>query len=337
MAQINPRTFADAKQLADNIYEVILTNWGNRGQKQDPNNGSIQYPPVKSIPNLPGREQAIPIIPIAGTGDFLLPPIPSLSAIAIAPRSNIDRCIINYASLPQTPSTLLADPFLNVLMPCTIEQGFVNKAGILESEQILSVGAPLIGQQPGPVIVRAHWAGWFNDVYFPLVGGGLFGEPFGTAIQDTYILDDNGSNNAAWLNPELRLLLYLNGAAALPPPKRAPFRDTFLCRPPATSEIMRVVPIIGRKHVQVLIDALASDVTVRITAVSTLIQASTNDGNATFANLSTEEVALTASTLVTGGTQTIFKFDNPGLTYMIIRGSSLFVTSFTQVTIDAFD
>lgn len=337
MAQINPRTFADAKQLADNIYEVILTNWGNRGQKQDPNNGSIQYPPVKSLPNLPGREQAIPIVPLAGTGDFLLPPIPSLSAIGIAPRSNIDRCIVNYTSLPQTPPTLLADPFINVLMPCEIAQGFINKGGILESEQILSSGASLIGQQPGPIVIRAHPAAWFNDVYFPLVGGGPFGQPFGTAIQDSYIITNNGSNGAAWLNPELRLLLYLNGAAALPPQKRAPFRDTFLCRPPATSEIMRVVPIIGRKHVQVVIDALASDVTFRITSVSTLIDASTNDGNAAFANLSTEEIALTPSTLVGGGTQLIVKFDNPGLSYMIIRGTSLFVTSFTQVTIDAFD
>jgi len=337
MAQINPRTFADAKQLADNIYEVILTNWGNRGQKQDPNNGSIQYPPVKSLPNLPGRAQAIPIVPLAGTGDFLLPPIPSLSAIAIAPRSNIDRCIVHYAGLPQTPSTLLADPFISPLMPCTIEQGFINKGGILESEQVLAVGASLIGQQPGPIIIRAHPAGWFNDVYFPLVGGGLFGDPFGTAIQDSYLIDVNGGAPAPWLNPELRLMLYLNGAAALPPQKRAPFRDTWLCRPPATSEIMRVVPIIGRRHVQVLIDALASDVTFRITAVVQSQAASTNDGNAEFVNLSTEEVALTASTLLTGGTQAIVKFDNPGLTYMIIRASSLFVTSFTQVTIDAFD
>lgn len=337
MAQINPRTFADAKQLADNIYELILTNWGNRGQKQDPNNGSISYPPLKSIPNLPGREQAIPIVPLTGTGDFLLPTIPSLSAIAISPRSNIDRCIINYASLPQTPPTLLADPFVSVLMPCTIEQGFVNKGGILESEQLLAVGAPLIGQQPGPVIVRAHWAGWYNDVYFPLVGGGPFGQPFGTAIQDSYILSTNGSSPVAWLNPELRLLLYLNGAAALPPPKRAPFRDTFLARAPATSEIMRVLPIMGRKHVQVLCDALGSDVTVQITGVVTLVQPSTNDGNATFANLSTEEVALSTSTLVTGGTQVIFKFDNPGLTFMIIRATSAFVTGFIEVTTDMFD
>ena len=35
MAQINPRTFADAVRLGDNMYELILTNWGNRGARLD--------------------------------------------------------------------------------------------------------------------------------------------------------------------------------------------------------------------------------------------------------------------------------------------------------------
>jgi hypothetical protein len=331
MAQINPRTFADAKQLADGVYELILTNWGNRGQAQDLDNGSIQYPPIKSLPN-----GAIPIVPLPGTGDFLLPPIPSLSAIAIAPRSTVDRCIIHYASLQQASASLHVNAFDGLFLPCTIEQGFVNKGGILESEQELSVGAPLVGQQSGPVIVRAHRDTWFSDVYFPLVGGGPFGLPFGTAIDKSYIIDANGGNVGAWVNPTLRLLLYLNGATALPPLRRAPFRDVFDCRPPATSEIMRVVPIIGRRRVQVTIDALASSVTFQITGCTQAQFPASNTGP-TFVNFEIQEVNLAGPVLITGGTQQIFTFDQPGLTFMIIRGSSGFITSSTRVIIDAYD
>src|SRR5512143_1109016 len=119
MAQINPRTFADAIQLADNIYELILTNWGNRGLQQDQNNGSISYPPVKSLPN-----GSIPII-----GDFTLPLIPSLTAIAIAPRSTVDRCIINYTSLPQADPTLTITATTPGTSP--IDEGFVNQGNLL--------------------------------------------------------------------------------------------------------------------------------------------------------------------------------------------------------------
>jgi hypothetical protein len=255
MAQINPRTFSDAKQLGDNIYELILTNWGNRGLAQDADNGSISYPPVKSIPKTPPfTGTTIPII-----GEFTLPPIPSLSAIAIAPRSDLDRCILNFSSLPQTPPQQVP-PFVN------ISEGFVENGGILDTEQVLSVHAPLIGQLVGPIVIRAYPAHWFGDTYI-LSDGGTTKRPFGTAIDPARDVSNGLANpgRPLWTNPQLRLLLYLNGRGALPPPVRAPFHlERVHIFTTAVEELLLVVPIMGRKFVRIAYRAAFSDVDIKI-------------------------------------------------------------------------
>lgn len=254
MAQINPRTFADAKQLGDNIYELILTNWGNRGRLQDPNNGSIQYPPVKNIPNtstgfLPGG--AIPIV-----ADFLLPPIPSLFAIAIAPRSDVDECILNFPSLPQVPAVdTSCTPGAGGVFDAgtsksiSIPQGFVNYGGILETEQVLSIHAPLIGQQNGPILIRATRNSYFDDSYRPLDPAGM--NTFGTQLN----VLPNVVGGGFFKTPELRLLLYLTSKGTLPPPRRAPFYDLGSLIPfyPLAGGIPPVVyPCMGRRVIRIL-------------------------------------------------------------------------------------
>jgi hypothetical protein len=255
MAQINPRTFADAKQLADGVYELILTNWGNRGQAQDPDNGSISYPPVK---NLPGTSTAflpkgaIPIVP--SNGDFLLPPIPSLSGIAIAPRSDVDKCILNFPALPQQPAenTQTAVGQGGTLdgatgKSITIPQGFVNYGGELETEQELSVHAPLIGQLNGPILIRAHWTSYFDDSYTPIEPGGT--SKFGTQLNAL----PNNAGPGFFKTPELRLLLYLTSSGVLPPRERAPYYDAGVLKPfyPAGGAPPIVYPCMGRRAIRV--------------------------------------------------------------------------------------
>jgi len=315
MAQINPRTFADAIQLADNIYELILTNWGNRGLQQDLNNGSISYPPVKSNP-----DGTIPII-----GEFTLPLIPSLTAIAIAPRSTVDRCIINYTSLPQTATTLTpAAP--------TIDQGFVNQGNLLETEQVLSIHAPLIGQQPGPIVIRAHETSYFSDSFIP-IGNTIVApaQPFGTAIPP------NVSGAPVWTNPQLRLLLYLNGKAALPPPRRAPFHfatSSFTFTTANTQTVLAVVPFQGRRYARVNFKSGAGDIILNLTGVQ---WNGTPTGGPTWVINRNFEYPLAGPINITGPNSVSPIVENPGAAFLLVKAESTNLLDTVRFTVDVFD
>lgn len=316
MTQINPRTFSDAIQLADNVYELILTNWGNRGLMQDQFNGSISYPPVKSLPG-----GGIPII-----GDFTLPLIPSLAAIAIAPRSTVDRCIVNYTSLPQTPPELTAPDY-------SFARGFVNNGKMLETEQLLSIHSPLIGQQSGPILIRAHVTSYFSDAYTPIATS-IVGaqQPFGTAIPP------NVSGAPVWTNPQLRLLLYLNGKVALPPTKRAPFHFatanyTFTTFPLA-EELLAVVPFQGRRYARVNFKAGAGDVTLNITGVQWNSAPTAGPAWVIPRNI---EYPLAGPTVVIGPNSASLTVENPGAMFLLLKGTTTNLLDTVRFTIDVFD
>jgi hypothetical protein len=326
MAQINPRTFADAKQLADGVYELILTNWGNRGQKQDPNNGSIQYPPIKSLPN-----GAIPIVP--PNGIFLAPPIPSLTGIAISPRSDIDRCIVHFTPLQQTPSELSivppssADPSDNIHIP--IDEGFVNRGGQLLTEQIVSVDAPLIGRLVGPIIIRADVAHWFGDQIGTLGPGP--DQLFGTAIPDPPFTTISGKL-PVWTDPTLRLLLYFDPSPT-PPRKRAPFHYSFSSISGDSNEhLAKVVPVAGRQRIRIAVQArIGADVYIRATGAFNTAFGLPNGGG-----IINYEVPLLASTLIPGNTGALFDLPmQPNVSFLLV-----YLTNFvaaTELSIDAYD
>ena len=328
MAQINPRPFSDAIQLSDAIYELILTNWGNTGAAKDRDNGSLQYPPIKSITN-----GSIPYGVPTDSNAFLLPEIPGVSAIAISPRSDIDRAIIRYQGNQQVPPTFANIPTVPgfTLMPCTYTQGFFNKGGILETEQVVSVGAPLIGMQPGPIVVRAHPAGWFTDTVNPYGSGTAI--PFGTTLG----VGAASSEFPVWTNPELRLLLYFTGVAALPPGIRAPYHLAFGCSPPNGPgfTLIKVVPIMGRRHVKVAArNRAAGAVNVKLGGVVSRVLASNNV--APFGSVVSDELELVASTAIVGQAGTIFTLDHPGVTFLLLWANGAGIDA-VDFSIDAFD
>jgi len=314
MAQINPRSIVDATQLGDAVYELILTNWGNRGAKQDPNNGSLSYPPIKSNPN-----GSIPI-----EGMFMIPALPSLATIAIAPRSTVDRCVLHYTSLPQTPAALTPGA-------SAIDQGFVNEGSILETEQILSIHSPLIGQAPGPIIVRAHETSYFSDAYFKIGNDLSTPSTFGTALPP-------GPGGAlVWNNPELRLLLYLNGRVALPPVVRAPLHVALTSAFVANAEqLVAVVPITGRRYIRVQYRAAGVGATIRATGVQWNGQPATGP---TFVDDLNFEYPLVANTAVAADSTAILSIDNPGISFLLLYatpGAPILIEPI-RATIDAFD
>jgi hypothetical protein len=317
MAQINPRTFADAKQLADNVYELILTNWGNTGKAKDPNNGSISYPPVKNIPSTqaPGvlPEGAIPLAGLPPAVDFLLPPIPSLYGIAIAPRSDVDKCILTFPSLPQISAENTTTPFDGSVWDVFTEksinlsQGFVNYGGYLDTEQFLSVGAPLIGQLPGPIVIRALSEHYFTDSQFAQDPTGT--DTYGTALNNL----DNTTGPGFFWTPRLRLLLYLTAKTVLPPLKRAPFSTSgsLLALYPNFDIPPFVVPVHGRRHVSIAVrntEAFAIDFIVAGTWES-----NNNSGSSAFANL---EEFYYSTTNIPAGTSAVIHVDQPPAPFM---------------------
>jgi hypothetical protein len=331
MAQINPMTFTDANDNGVSVYELILTNWGNRGAARDANNGSIQYPPVRNIPAAPGSAALFPtgVAPIGNGGmDFLLPPIPSLSAIAISPRSDIDRCILNFPSLPQVPAEKSQVPYgiLDVSNPnggrsISIPQGFVEYGGILDTEQVLSVHAPLIGQLAGPVVVRAHYAHWFTDNFTPISGPSAFGTKLNTDFPA----------QRPWYNPELRLLLYLTGQGALPPTQRAPlFFDHQVLVAPGFPII--VVPVMGRRAIRVSTPLNSNGGPITIVVSGTFFE--TTDSLNAPAN-SQQEVSLGSMVVAVGATGTL-NIDNPGVSYLVIRATAGVLAS-SRVFVEARD
>ena len=313
MTQINPRTVAVSAGNSDNSYELILTNWGNRGQKQDKDNGSIQYPPVKTLSN-----GAIPIVP--DNSKFIIQPLPSLAAIAIAPRSSIDRCILHL--IPQEQ----AQPGVSQVPPTSsINQGFVNQGGILETEQILSTHTPLIGQLSGPIIIRAHPAHYFGDTYIP--SGTVTPAAFGTAIPT-----NNG--NPVWINPELRLLLFLTGRGALPPTQRAPLyipvNYTFTGN---TEELIAVAPVMGRRHIRVEYRADTGGASVRLTGT---FHITTPAAGPTWATHQDFEVPLVSATALAANAAAQFVVDNPGISYLLIKSTAP-TAELAHVIVEAFD
>lgn len=340
MAQINPRTFADAIALGDGVYELILTNWGNLGVAQDRDHGSIRYPPIASIPFtssgiIPGG--AIPI-----EGDDLLPPLSSLSAIAIAPRSDLDRCILHFAGLPNVPAEKTTRPGGNGGGPygpfdsssgkvITVDQGFVNYGGVLETEQFLSVGAPLIGSIQGPISVRADPYAWFTDSYRPVDPAGM--QTFGTALNSLATTTGPGF----FVAPQLRLLLYFNGKGALPPPRRAPAHFVtalFDFYPFAGAVPPQVYPIMGRRRVTI---------TARNTeafAVTLYVRGVFSRQNAPFSSVQTNavEADLVAPISIPANGSAVVSLDHPGVPFLTLMaglpGGGL---GLLDVSVDCFD
>jgi len=316
--QLNPRTVSQAVKFGSSIYELILSNWGNRGSGQDPTNGSIQFPPEQSQSN--GN---IPII-----GQLIGIPIQTLFAISIAPRSDWDRCILRTAS-DQQPQQLLP--------PANQQAGFINQGSILETEQVLGVHDPLIGQLQGPTIVRANQSGWYSDTYVP-AGQAATTLPFGTALGNP---PPGSTGGPIWYNPELRLFLYLTAQAPLPPSHRAPFHHeySYVFATAGTQQLTKVVPMMGRSHVRVSMHAHGSGMITPVltgTFHETVLTSTSPTVTVTEANY---EVPLVTGTALNSATEggVVLAVDHPGVSYLLVNATGTVIGDVLHVSIDAFD
>jgi hypothetical protein len=194
----------------------------------------------------------------------------------------------------------------------------IKNGGILETEQVLAVGAPLIGQLNGPIVVRAHPDQWFGDFLntTPLPGFTDFGTRLGTP--DTNV----GGAPAIWVNPELRLLLYLTSRSTLPPLKRAPLKLVALASPsPLNKRILfRAIPVMGRKHVSIAVymESFPGATEIEVTGVTSSFSAAGVFGVGIGEN---NEISLgIAPVFLSEGNSAIINYTNdaPALSWLLI-------------------
>lgn len=257
--------------------------------------------------------------PIAGNGIPLAsdPSLPSVFGMAIAPRSDVDRVIVRYNT--HRPDTL----------PSTF---FFNDGGILESETKVSVDAPFVGQLTGPIVLRADPTHWFADSYVPANVAAPPALPaFGTAFD-------------RFVNPELRLLLYVSPKIVLPARGRVPFYNeltrAFLSTETGTEVLLRVVPIMGRRRARVSFAVSGgtgpgSNVTVRVSGTFTGV---TSTGGAV-PNVRVQEVPLAGPTVIdanTGGVAT-FTLEDPESSFLLLKATPSVANVTIRAAVEARD
>jgi hypothetical protein len=310
MALLSPLTPAESIGAGDLVYELILSNWGNWGAKRDPGIGSVQYPSASFV----GVE-----IPVEVGAQAL----GSVFALAIAQRSDVDRCIVRY------------DTHRSQSLPRG-QPRFLNNGGIFQSETKISVASPFIGQLAGPIVIRADPAHWFADNYVPAnVATPSPLPPFGTALGPSFI------------NPELRLLLYLSSKVFLPPPARVPFYNEFV-RPFTATEtgvevLTRVVPVMGRMRTRVTFVVSGgvgpgSNVDVRVTGTFTGVAPSTPATNP-IPNVTVHELPLAGPTTIdasVAGTAT-FEIDHPQVSFLLLKATPSVAGVTLRAAIEARD
>ncbi len=169
----------------------------------------------------------------------------SFTGIAIAPDSEIDRCIVRY----RLPS--------------------VGKEGQLTQSVPLSVDRPLIRGLRGPITVLVDPSTAYTDTFRAEGANPATTVPYGTATN-------------AFFAPVLELCLGLEaGALRNVPSKRSPLHIQFPIRNDAGGELLAAVrPILGRKKLCITLQATgpgAGVMSVRVAVVRGLVSG-TNPG-----------------------------------------------------------
>jgi hypothetical protein len=294
--QNNPAfTFAQAVALGHDVYEVMVTDWGLQ------------------LPGAPAPSAFVNTLWPPPTNNLVQPGLAnSLAAVAIGPRSTIDRCLVTYNL--QGPKTVVvpaqdrarrlavgspllftqaanpearANPVLNVADNQTIAQALYVWSG---QTKTISVGT----------------AATLNDVEGLLVDEKIqYVAADGSGLKDLFPVSIVAPNQE---RPTLHLLLYPKLPALYPPSTRTPMVRKGSTLITGAGEVrLATLPVFGRKHIDVQLSCAVNNTTFRIGALRALT-------NVAAANIEVQEV----SVLVVAGTPVNYRFSDLGADYLII-------------------
>lgn len=218
----------DAKRRGFDVWEVWLSNWGNVGAGADVN--STKFPDVTANPGII---------------------LNGVYAAAIAPSSTVDRCQLLWNS--GNPLDTSATQWPYYAMECSVRTpvrwslpggpiayAFNPSAPVLPALQISAVAQlNLTPSFNDNFIAQTTAAPLFGDTYFP--AGSTTAAPWGTALADDI-----------FIQPQLRLLVWLRPPGGGLPTHRFPVQFQDLVQVDnATTELKKVVPVHGRRYVNV--------------------------------------------------------------------------------------
>lgn len=213
-------TIDDARRQGNDVYEVLVSNWGNYAV------------------GAPTSEQGFPAEDSRG--------LPAPAAIAIGPRSTVDRAWVVYDLQKVVPSASIFDypRRVSVGAPLTFPQ---------PSDQIGTGGSVKTGT--GSLFVLPtngglnSYNGWNNqynptDTYGTIYRDGTYYKADGT----TGTLGPSVGATSYWMSPLLHLYVYLKPPVSPPPTKRFPLCVGIAQGGQAGVEtLLALIPTYGRK------------------------------------------------------------------------------------------
>lgn len=241
-----PFSIDEAQQIGADVYEVLVQGWGSF-DKQDHSVKNFQWP------------VSGPALPV------------SLAAIAIGPRSTVDRCWVSY-NLNKTKTivdsesgTHITDRLRRLSLDSPLVFSQPAKRGAMYAPP---ADLPLAMTQQGMLQIFAYANtptksyNWYEDTdQFPPA----------TRYQDTTIIpaiftgsigDDvdlsSGDYDRLWGQPLLHLYLYLKAPPTYVPPKRFPLQaygkypDDLEPLPADVPTLVAMIPTFGRRAVQIM-------------------------------------------------------------------------------------
>jgi hypothetical protein len=327
---------SDALATSQDVYEVQFPDWGVRTVPAAPTaiNPNFQFPPP--------RITAIPA---------------SLAAIAIGPRSTVDRCWVSWdrqklvAAIPGGAefSGVVKESRLRPLsvgQPITFAQAGQN--GILPSTDPVILFTPNPNNSPLAAMHQGFLYVFPKDSAPPYGGdegqanaNAVMTDPSTTTILPAKYADsagvvwnfsDNNGGLELFMTPYLELLLYLRPPTLAPPTKRFPLLVDFTGQVTALGAFQPVayIPIFGRKHVGI---GLRNTTHVGDFRLGLLRGVRENTAPTTSPPF---EVPAGTALAVPQNSTANFEFSNPCADYLIVY-ASVAAASNIQIVLAAYD